>query len=158
MKEDDAKQTSKRPVLTLKSRKTPLRVDDAPLPEPVPMPPQIPPNNASDRPSDAAATALSDWLSQHSGVWQDFQPLSIGVVSEVYRLLEMHGMQEAWSKRVVHKTLFWHTTRTQYVENIQQETHRFSLNGQIAGEISTAQREYAENQLKLKSHHKKRKK
>lgn len=158
MKEDDAKQTSKRPVLTLKSRKTLLPVDDAPLPEPAPTPPQTTQDKASERPSDAAATVLSDWLSQHSSVWQDFQPLSIGVVSEVYRLLEMHGMQEEWSKRVIHKTLFWHTTRTQYVQNIQQGTHRFSFDGQIVGEISTAQREYAENQLKLKNHHRKGKK
>lgn len=158
MKEDDAKQTSKRPILTLKSRKTPLRVDDAPLPEPASTPPEKVQKKASERPSDAAATALSDWLSRHSSAWQDFQPLSIGVVSEVYRLLEIHAMQETWSKRVVHKTLLWHTTRTQYVQNIQQGTHRFSLDGQIAGEISAAQREYATNQLKLKNHHRRGKK
>jgi ProQ/FINO family. len=132
--------------------KPPAASKQAKPPKPAHQPPYEP------RTSDDAATALSEWLSQHSSVWQDFQPLSIGVVREVYRLLEIHGMQEAWSKRVVHKTLFWHTTRTQYVQNIQQGTHRFSLNGQIAGEISTAQREYAENQLKRKNHHKKRKK
>lgn len=99
------------------------------------------------RASDQAAQQLAEWLGQHSRIWRDFLPLNIGVISEVYTLLQNHGIQDAWSKRVIHKTLYWHTTRIVYWEQLLTHPHRYGLDGQIGGEVTEAQREHARQEL-----------
>lgn len=135
---------TKRTILTLKNRNTSKDTDVA---QPLPSPP-VP--LAVSESSKTAAIALSDWLCQYSNSWKNFQPLSIGVINEVYLLLETHGMRGVWSKRAIHKTLFWHTTRPQYINRLQQEKRRYRLDGQVSGEISAAQQAYAAKQLENK--------
>ncbi len=66
-----------------------------------PPPAKAPP--AQPRLSDLAAKGLMCWLGEHSAAWRDNLPLNIGVIDEVYALLDRQGMRDAWSKRTVHK-------------------------------------------------------
>lgn len=99
------------------------------------------------RSSDQAATDLSEWLAQHSSVWHEYLPLSVGVIEDVYELLAFHNMQDSWSKRVIHKTLRWHTSRTAYWETLLFCNDRYGLDGQKSGLVTPDQRERARRQL-----------
>lgn len=110
------------------------------------------------RPSDQTATDLAEWLAQYSSVWHEFLPLNIGVIDEVYALLQLHGMEGQWSKRVIHKTLRWHTTRTAYWEGLLSCDDRYGLDGRNSGRVTPEQREHAKQQLDERIQaHKKRK-
>lgn len=155
-------------TLSLKASRKPDPVPESPAPvaaPPVPFPPAKPKKQKpvaagqeavapkqgepphqppyQPRASDDAATQLAEWLGQHSAVWHDFQPLNIGVISEVYALLAADGLQDTYSKRVIHKALHWHTSRASYLRNLLSQPHRYSLAGQVGGEVAQEQREHA---------------
>jgi hypothetical protein len=174
--EKDQQASISRPVLSLKVRRKPDPVPEIPalVTEPqtpvvahhpqkpkkqkaVPVKPpaeskQVKPPKLAHQPpyeprtSDDAATALSEWLCQQSAVWREGRPLKIGVISDVYLLLAEHGMQDTYSKRVVHKALLWHTSKTQYWDALLAGKERYELDGSIAGEVTQVQREYAQQQ------------
>lgn len=164
----------KRPVLTLKGRRKPDPVPTVPIPvaapqesvavesstpnrqEAVAVKPAAAPKQDKPAPgkqprtSDKAATELAEWLCQQSDTWRQFLPLNIGVIGEVYALLETHGMQGIWSKRAIHKTLYWHTSRRTYWENLLACQERYGLDGQVGSEVTPQQRDHARQELKAK--------
>lgn len=87
---------------------------------------------------------MGEWLSQQSPTWCNHLPLKLGIIEDIYNLL---GDDSPYSKRVIHKTLRWHTSRTQYLRNVLQHTQRYGLDGQPAGEVTTTQRQHAQNEL-----------
>ena len=131
--------TPKRPILSLKNRpKGNARTSPEPPPQAKPTTPPEP------KSSDAAANLLGEWLSQQSPTWCNHLPLKLGIIEDIYNLL---GDDSPYSKRVIHKTLRWHTSRTQYLRNVLQHTQRYGLDGQPAGEVTTTQRQHAQSEL-----------
>lgn len=141
----------KRPLLTLKRTRTP----DKPVTVPVPAEPSVEATTAkqeASRLSDQASSQLAEWLGEHSVVWRDFLPLRIGVIEDVYALMAAQGMQDRWSKRVIHKTLRWHTSRTCYWERLMQGGARFGLDGQVSGVVTARQRHTARQAMRVRQH------
>lgn len=131
--------TPKRPILSLKNRpKGNTCTLYAPTSHAKPANPPEP------KSSDAAANLLGEWLSQQSPTWCNHLPLKLGIIEDIYNLL---GDDSPYSKRVIHKTLRWHTSRTQYLRNVLQHTQRYGLDGQPAGEVTTSQRQHAQSEL-----------
>ncbi|MDQ5767882.1 ProQ/FinO family protein [Thiothrix subterranea] len=131
--------TPKRPILSLKNRP---KGNTCTLYAPTSH--AKPANSPEPKSSDAAANLLGEWLSQQSPTWCNHLPLKLGIIEDIYNLL---GDDSPYSKRVIHKTLRWHTSRTQYLRNVLQHTQRYGLDGQPAGEVTTTQRQHAQNEL-----------
>lgn len=102
---------------------------------PIPLNPKAPTqqptswvNGSANNPPLGATTSPSNSASSRTSTtyWEDDSP---------------------YSKRVIHKTLRWHTSRTQYLRNVLQHTQRYGLDGQPAGEVTTTQRQHAQNEL-----------
>jgi hypothetical protein len=134
----------KRPILSLKASRKPVAATQTPT---FVAAPQI---QEQSRRADRVADQLAGWLCQHSAVWRNFQPLNIGVISEVYDLLQIHGMRDVWSKRIVHKALRWHTTRTDYWKNLLVCSKRYGLDGQIGGGVTQEQKDWARSELEAR--------
>lgn len=132
--------TNERPILTLNNRrKTAGCVMPVAVPE---INQHIPIDQHSD--SETAASDLAKWLSQQSPAWCKYLPLKLGIIQDIYALL---GDNSLYSKRVIHKTLRWHTSRNQYLRNVLRQPLRYGLDGQPTGEVTDTQRQHAQNQL-----------
>lgn len=114
-----------RPILRLKKQK--------PMPLPTtPVPPSV-----------ANAKALSAILAAHSEVWRTYLPLRLGVIEEVYALLQ--NEEAIYSKRVVHKCLQWHCRNPRYVAGLVVGASRYALDGCIKGEVQPSEVGFNEN-------------
>jgi hypothetical protein len=159
----DSPRPTNRPTLSLKTRRKPAAAPEPPAKpkeqEAVAASPPAAPKQGKPAPQprtiDDTAQKLMGWLGQHSAVWRDGLPLNIGVIAEVYALLEAHGMQGTYSKRAIHKALQWHTGRMDYQHSLLSHPHRYNLAGQVGGEVTDAQRGHAQAVL---DGHKNRKK
>lgn len=155
MSQDSRQTPSKRPILSLKGCRRLLTPEkETPAEEA-----QVINNGASTlitpeakipRSSDEAATRLAEWLSQYSVVWRDWLPLRIGVMEDIYALLDEHGTRSDWSKKVIHKTVYWHTRQEPYLQQQASHEHRYSLMGHVDGIVTGEQQEYARCQLDAK--------
>lgn len=92
---------------------------------------------------EKAAKGLMRWMDGQSDVWRDKLPLKIGVLDEVYALLDREGMRDTWSNRVVRKAVQWHTGVAAYQEGILSCPHRYGLDGTVGGEVTEVQRGHA---------------
>ncbi|UJS26297.1 ProQ/FinO family protein [Thiothrix winogradskyi] len=139
MDKNSPQTTTKRPILSLKSRpKGNTCTLSAPTPHTKPV------THPEPKGSDTVANQLAEWLSQQSNTWRNQHPLKLGIIQDIYVLL---GDNSPYSKRVIHKTLRWHTSRTQYLRNVLQHSQRYGLDGQAAGEVTATQRLHAKNEL-----------
>lgn len=78
-------------------------------------------------------------------------PLNIGVIGEVFALLDREGMRDAWSGRVVRKAMEWHTGRAVYQNSLLSCPNRYGLDGTVGGEVTEAHREHARMLLEGKA-------
>ncbi len=156
MSQDSRQNTPNRPILSLKDRR---RSADAPRGEAPVSAVQVisaevttlaAPKAKIPRSSDEAAIRLAEWLSQYSAVWRDWLPLRIGVMEDIYALLDEHETRSDWSKKVIHKTVYWHTKQEPYLQQQANHGHRYSLIGSVDGVVTGEQQEYARNQLDAK--------
>ena len=94
-------------------------------------------------PSDLKARELNDRHRLNAfPVWLNYQPLAVGIDREIFRLVSQEHFAGA-SKKVVHKCLKWHTTKTQYLQAVQRGGARYGLDGTPAGEITAYQQQLA---------------
>jgi len=107
--------------------------------------PRQPPKPKKTPPSDLKARELNDRLNGFD-VWLNYQPLSIGVDQEIFRLVNDECFPGA-SKSVVQKTLAMHCGHGRYLQGMTGGGARFRLDGAEDGEITHYQRMLARERL-----------
>ena len=78
-------------------------------------------------------------------VWVMYQPLSVGIEKEIFRLINDEAFSA--SKRVVQKVLRMHTHHGLYLQAIQHGGARYTLDGVEQGDVTEYQRQYATETL-----------
>lgn len=90
-----------------------------------------------------ARTLLQD-LQARFAVFRDAQPLAIGIDAAI--LLQLPELD----RQVLRSALRQHTASTRYLKALQAANHRVDLDGNVAGEVSEAQRNHAAETLKAR--------
>jgi ProP effector len=91
--------------------------------------------------SSPARTLLQDLQAQFA-VFRDARPLAIGIDAAILaRVLEL-------DQQALRSALRQHTGSTRYLNALLAGSQRFDLDGNVAGEVSEAQRKHAAETLK----------
>lgn len=93
-------------------------------------------------PSSKRADVLDQQLMAAFEVWRTHQPLALGIEKSVFRFIAEHHISA--SKRVVQILLHRHTTHSQYLANIIEQSVRYHLDGSSAEVISHAEKVHAQ--------------
>ena len=96
-------------------------------------------------PSDLRMAALDQQLHEAFTVWNDYQPLALGIEKSIFRFIAEHHISA--SKRVVQQLLQRHTTTRSYRANILQQAQRYNLDGSPAGQINQIEKDHAQRQI-----------
>lgn len=97
-------------------------------------------------PSETQAKAMDHFLADRFEVWLSYKPLALGVETDLYQLMDQN--QPPASKRVVQRLLRMHCNHGKYLQAVIDGQQRYTLAGEIIGEVSRAEREHASRTLK----------
>ena len=103
------------------------------------------PQTDEPAPSEVQAKALDRLLVERFPVWLDYKPLSLGVEADLYQFMDQH--QPPASKRVVQRLLRMHCNHGKYLQAVIGGKERYTLIGEIVGEVSSAERDHATRTL-----------
>ena len=142
-----------------RSGKRIIKRDDLPRAKPAKAPPKKPTNRKKKparvskpkmavSPSDLKARELNERLNAFP-VWQNYQPLAIGIDKDIFRLVNDECFPGA-SKKVVQKTLRMHTGHSRYLEALVKGGGRYHLDGSVDGVVDAYQIQLAGERLKTK--------
>ena len=101
---------------------------------------------AETSPSEIQAKAMDRFLADIYETWLSYKPLSLGVEADLYRLMDQN--QPPASKRVVQRLLRMHCNHGKYLQAVIDGQQRYTLEGEVIGEVSDAEREHASRTLK----------
>jgi len=96
-------------------------------------------------PSELRAKSFDKLLHEAYPVWHNYQPLILGIEAELYAL--MTSEHPPASKRVLQRLLRMHCRHGKYLQALLEGTERYTLTGEIGGEVTQAEREYAQRTL-----------
>ena len=139
-----------------KSDKRIIKCDDLPGAKPAKAPAKKPANRKKKparvskpkmavSPSDLKARELNERLNAFP-VWQNYQPLAIGIDKDIFRLVNDECFPGA-SKKVVQKLLRMHTGHSRYLEALAKGGERYHLDGAADGVVDSYQIELAAERL-----------
>ncbi|HPY39885.1 MAG TPA: ProQ/FINO family protein [Thiolinea sp.] len=97
-------------------------------------------------PSELQAKAMDRFLAERFEVWQTYKPLALGVEADLYQLMDQN--QPPASKRVVQRLLRMHCNHGKYLQAVVDGQQRYTLAGELIGEVSETEREHANRTLK----------
>lgn len=97
-------------------------------------------------PSEIQAKAMDRFLADCFETWQLYKPLSLGVEADLYQLMDQN--QPPASKRVVQRLLRMHCNHGKYLQAVVDGQERYTLAGEIIGQVSDAERQHANRTLK----------
>ena len=78
-------------------------------------------------------------------------PLKIGITENIFPLMASHPSTDRPTRVSLRKALLSYTQTALYHQALLQATHRQDLEGQVAGEITSQEKAYAQAQLDLKA-------
>ena len=142
-----------------RSGKRIIKRDDLTRAKPAKAPPKKPTNRKKKparvskpkmavSPSDLRAHELNERLNVFP-VWQNYQPLAIGIDKDIFRLVNDECFPGA-SKKVVQKLLRMHTGHSRYLEALAKGGERYHLDSAADGVVSVDQAELAGERLKVR--------
>ncbi len=117
--------------------KAPKAKKPQPKRKPQPKKQVIPPSDLRMQELDARLNAFH--------VWVMYQPLSVGIEQEIFRLINNEAFSA--SKRVVQKLLRMHTQHGLYLQALQRGGARYTLDGAEQGDVTEYQRQFAAETL-----------
>ena len=107
--------------------------------------------NAEPPPSKVLAHQLNDKLFTDYPIWANYQPLALGVEEDILAIMAQEFPPA--SKRVVQRLLRMHCRHGKYLQAVLDGSQRYTLAGEVAGEISDEERRYAVRTLEAQAPH-----
>lgn len=92
-------------------------------------------------PGDQKAMELTALLIERFPVWADSKPLALGISDALLGYLQQENIEA--SKRVIHRVLWHHTHKIEYLESVLSASHRYGLDGNQQQEIKDSERAHA---------------